>query len=66
MRCNREAPARHAVAGIPSGVARDAAARSSARIDAMIIDPWLVCYHPSVRQQTQPLRIQTVPLDRVA
>ena len=39
MRCNREAPARHAVAGIPSGVARDAAARSSARIDAMIRPP---------------------------
>ena len=25
MRCNRKAPARHAVAGIPSGEARDAA-----------------------------------------
>ena len=27
---------------------------------------WLVCYPPSGRQQTQPLRIQTVPHDRVA
>ena len=39
MRCNREAPARHAVAGIPSGEARDAAARSSARMQAMMRPP---------------------------